>query len=83
MKWYYIAGFALAGIILLPAVVAGGGFILAGLVVLLLLLVLLGGPKAWELHLNRSMGERGRTDVRDLIQGGGGDKPGDRNRGER
>lgn len=69
-RLYVAIALGLGALILLPALVAGGGFILAGVLAFALLLAFLGGPKLWDLHMNKSMGERGRADVRDLIQGG-------------
>lgn len=68
-RLYYAIGLAILVLILLPALVAGGGLLLALLLVLVLAIALFGGPHLWDLHKQKSMGERGRADVRDMIAG--------------
>lgn len=71
----------LVAVVVAPALLAGGGFVIAIVLAVVLVVALVGGPKLWDLHMTRSMGERSSTSVRNLIQGD--DLPGagnDRNR---
>ena len=75
---YLVVVGVIVALVFLPALLVGGGFLVALVLGAIVVAVLLGGPLGYDIYRNKTMGERGGMDVRNVIQGDG---PNDRGPG--